>query len=80
MTESTKALIALHDSGQADKHDEIELQAEVPSLYLPKIAAGQTVRVQTTGGEVIGRVKRVASEVDQVNQLGHVRAALAPRT
>jgi HlyD family secretion protein len=58
--------------------DGIELQAEVPGVYLPKITGGQTtVRVQTQGGEILGQVKRIGAEVDKTTQLGHVRAALA---
>lgn len=58
--------------------DEIEMEAEVPTLYLSQIAAKQTVRVQTRGGEVIGQVKRIGSTVEQASQMGHVRAILAP--
>jgi len=58
--------------------DEIEMEAEVPSLYLSAIAPKQTVRVQTQSGEVIGQVKRISTEVDKVTQMGHVRAILAP--
>jgi HlyD family secretion protein len=60
-------------------NDAIELQAEVPGLYLSKIIAGQTVvRVKTLGGEVSGHVKRIGAEVDKVTQMGQVRATLAP--
>ena len=58
--------------------DEIEMEAEVPSLYLSEIAPKQVVRVQTRNGEVTGQIKRISSEVDKVTQMGHVRAILAP--
>ncbi len=58
--------------------DEIEMEAEVPTLYLSEIAPKQVVRVQTRNGEVTGQIKRISSEVDKVTQMGHVRAILAP--
>jgi HlyD family secretion protein len=58
--------------------DEIEMEADVPSLYLSQIAPKQTVRVETPNGEVIGQVKRISTQVDQASQMGHVRALLAP--
>ncbi len=57
-------------------NDEIQMEAEVPSLYLSKIAPMQTVRIETPNGQVNGRVKRISSEVDKVTQMGHVRAIL----
>jgi multidrug efflux pump subunit AcrA (membrane-fusion protein) len=58
--------------------DEVEMEAEVPSLYLAEIAPKQMVRIETPTGEVLGQVKRVSPVVDKITQLGHVRAILAP--
>jgi HlyD family secretion protein len=69
--------------------DEIEMEADVPALFLADIAKEKDknrpvqARVMIGGDqadarEVIGRVKRVSSEVNKNTQLGHVRILLAP--
>lgn len=58
--------------------DEIEMDAEVPSMYLDEVAVGQTAHVYTASGHVDGRVRLIASNVDPQTQLGHVRVSLAP--
>ncbi|NVO17213.1 MAG: efflux RND transporter periplasmic adaptor subunit [Rhodoplanes sp.] len=56
---------------------EIELMAEVPSIYLPKLSAGQTARVELEEGrEIPGRVRLVPSEINPVSQLGQVRVSI----
>jgi multidrug efflux pump subunit AcrA (membrane-fusion protein) len=55
----------------------IDLEVEVPSLHLPKLKPGATARVAADGGtEINGRVRTVATEIDQRGQLGRVRLAL----
>jgi multidrug efflux pump subunit AcrA (membrane-fusion protein) len=56
---------------------DIELLAEVPSIYLPKLEAGQNARVELQDGrDLPGRVRRPPSEINPVSQLGHVRVAI----
>ncbi|WP_040622491.1 efflux RND transporter periplasmic adaptor subunit [Rhodovulum sp. PH10] len=56
---------------------EIELTAEVPSLYLPKIEPGQTARVEFGDGrDIPGRVRLVPTEINPVSQLGPVRISI----
>jgi len=53
---------------------EIEVEAEVPSIHVPKLAAGQTVRVEMEDGrEVSGSVRLVPAEINPMSQLGRVR-------
>ncbi|MEZ5787597.1 MAG: efflux RND transporter periplasmic adaptor subunit [Xanthobacteraceae bacterium] len=56
---------------------DIELVADVPSIYAAKIAAGQTAQVELEDGrELLGRVRRPPSEINPVSQLGQVRIAI----
>lgn len=56
---------------------QIEADAEVSSIYLDKIAVAQPVRLTPQGdGEIGGRVRMIASAVDPVTQMGHVRIAI----
>lgn len=56
---------------------DIELVADVPSIYAPRIAAGQTAQVELEDGrELLGRVRRPPSEINPVSQLGQVRIAI----
>lgn len=56
---------------------DIELVADVPSIYAPRIAAGQTAQVEMEDGrELLGRVRRPPSEINPVSQLGQVRIAI----
>ena len=59
---------------------EIEMDVEVPSPYLDQVAVGQRVDVGTATGHVDGRVRLIASSVDEKSQLGHVRVSLAATT
>lgn len=57
--------------------NDIELVADVPSIYAPRIAAGQTAQVELEDGrELLGRVRRPPSEINPVSQLGQVRIAI----
>jgi len=56
---------------------EIELEAEVPSIRVPEISAGQSARVIIKDGrEVSGRVRLAPASVDQKTQLGRTRISL----
>jgi multidrug efflux pump subunit AcrA (membrane-fusion protein) len=56
---------------------EVELQGDVPATRIAKLAPGQTARVELAGvGEVTGRVRVVAPEVDLATQLGRTRISL----
>lgn len=56
---------------------EIEVMANVPSVYLPSIAPGQTTQVELEDGrDLSGRVRLVPVEVDPQSQLGRVRIAI----
>jgi multidrug efflux pump subunit AcrA (membrane-fusion protein) len=58
-------------------NNEIELDAEVPSVHMLKINPGATVRVSRDGtADLIGRVRLVLPEINRATQLGHVRISL----
>jgi multidrug efflux pump subunit AcrA (membrane-fusion protein) len=59
--------------------NEIEVEAEVPSIHLPALAPGQRARI-TIGDnrELSGFVRRVPSAVTSATQLGQTRIALEP--
>jgi RND family efflux transporter MFP subunit len=57
--------------------NEIELEAEVPSIHVPALAPGQTARIDIgENRELSGRVRLVPSVIDQQRQLGRVRISL----
>ena len=57
--------------------NEIELEAEVPSIHIPSLAPGQTARIETADKrEVTGRVRLVPAVIDQGKQLGRARLSL----
>ena len=58
--------------------NEIELQAEVPSLQVPKLKPGAPARVAFDNGqpEHNGRVRLVEAEIDQRSQLGKARVSV----
>ncbi len=57
--------------------NEIELQAEVPSLQVPKLKPGATARIAVNEEpERNGRVRLVETEIDATNQLGHARISV----
>lgn len=56
---------------------EIEVEAEIPSIHVPKLATGQTARVTIDDGrELNGRVRLINSEIDRTTQLGRARISL----
>src|ERR1700759_1995644 len=56
---------------------ELELDAEVPSVHLPKLNPGATVRISRDNApDLIGRVRLVSPQIDRTTQLGHVRIAV----
>lgn len=58
-------------------NNELELDAEVPSVHLLKLSAGAPVRITRDNlPDIIGRLRVVAPQVDRSTQLGHVRIAL----
>src|SRR6476620_6918065 len=57
--------------------NEIELEAEVPSIHAGAISPGQTARVQIEDSrELSGRVRQAPAAVDQRTQLGRARLSL----
>src|SRR5215469_14096149 len=57
--------------------NELEVEAEVPSVHLPKLSPGATVRItRDNAPDVIGRVRLVSPQIDRSTQLGRVRIAL----
>jgi HlyD family secretion protein len=56
--------------------NEIELEAEVPSIHLPALSPGQNVRIVIGGRELSGSVRRVPSAVEKNTQLGQIRISL----
>ena len=60
--------------------NEIELEAEIPSIHVPKLKTGEIARISIAGGaERVGRVRLVAPDIDQKSQLGKVRLAVGQR-
>jgi len=58
-------------------NNEIELDAEVPAVHLPKLNPGVTARItRDNAPDVIGRVRLVSPQIDRDTQLGHVRIAI----
>jgi multidrug efflux pump subunit AcrA (membrane-fusion protein) len=58
-------------------NNEIELDAEVPSIHMLKLNPGATVRISRDNApDLVGRVRLVSPQIDRSSQLGHVRIAL----
>lgn len=58
-------------------NNELELDAEVPGVQLPKLSPGATVRVtRDNAPDLIGRVRQVSPTVARNTQIGHVRITL----
>jgi multidrug efflux pump subunit AcrA (membrane-fusion protein) len=56
---------------------ELELDAEVPGVHLPKLNPGATVRItRDNAPDLIGRVRQVSPQINRATQLGHVRISL----
>jgi multidrug efflux pump subunit AcrA (membrane-fusion protein) len=58
--------------------NDIELEAEVPSIHVPALGAGQAARVEVGADsrELSGRVRLVPATIDQRTQLGRARVSL----
>lgn len=58
-------------------NNQLELDAEIPSIHILKLNPGVTARVGQDGeSDIIGRVRVVSPEIDRRTQLGHVRLSL----
>jgi multidrug efflux pump subunit AcrA (membrane-fusion protein) len=58
-------------------NNEVELDAEVPSIHMLKLNPGATVRVgRDDAPDLTGRVRLVSPQIDRATQLGHVRISL----
>ncbi|MGB8608632.1 efflux RND transporter periplasmic adaptor subunit [Bradyrhizobium sp.] len=58
-------------------NNEIELDAEVPSVHVMKLNPGATVRISRDNApDLVGRVRLVSPQIDRTTQLGHVRISL----
>ncbi|MGH6740080.1 MAG: efflux RND transporter periplasmic adaptor subunit, partial [Bradyrhizobium sp.] len=50
--------------------NELELDAEVPSVHLPKLSPGATVRItRDNAPDLIGRVRQVSPQINRATQL-----------
>ncbi len=59
-------------------NNDIEMDAEVPSVHMLKLNPGATVRISRDNTpDVMGRVRLVSPQIDRATQLGHVRIMLA---
>lgn len=59
-------------------NNEIELDAEVPSIHVLKLNPGADARVSREDGpDLVGRVRLVSPEIDRKTQMGHVRLSLS---
>jgi multidrug efflux pump subunit AcrA (membrane-fusion protein) len=59
-------------------NNEMELDAEVPSVHMPKLNPGATVRISRDNApDIIGRVRLVSPQIDRTSQLGHVRISFS---
>jgi multidrug efflux pump subunit AcrA (membrane-fusion protein) len=55
-------------------NNEVELDAEVPSVHLPKLNPGATARISRDNApDMFGRVRLVSPQIDRSTQLGRVR-------
>ena len=58
-------------------NNEIELDAEVPSVHILKLNPGATARISRDGApDLVGRVRLVSPQIDRTSQLGKVRIAM----
>jgi multidrug efflux pump subunit AcrA (membrane-fusion protein) len=57
---------------------EIELEADVPSIHVPKLKSQETARIKLEDGtELIGQVRLVPAQIDRTTQLGRARLSVA---
>src|ERR1700736_368290 len=58
-------------------NNEIELDAEVPSVHLLKLNPGATVRISRDDApDLVGKVRQISPQIDRATQLGKVRITL----
>jgi multidrug efflux pump subunit AcrA (membrane-fusion protein) len=58
-------------------NNEIELDAEVPSVHMLKLNPGATVRISRDNApDLVGRVRLISPQIDRTTQLGHIRISL----
>jgi len=83
VTRSTAAIAATASGAPGEPlfriaiDNEIELEADIPSVHVPMLASGQNARIQLADGrELSGRVRLVPASVDQKTQLGRARVSL----
>jgi multidrug efflux pump subunit AcrA (membrane-fusion protein) len=58
-------------------NNEIELDAEVPSIHLLKLNPGATVRISRDDApDMVGKVRQISPQIDRATQLGHVRISM----
>jgi multidrug efflux pump subunit AcrA (membrane-fusion protein) len=58
-------------------NNEIEFDAEVPSIHILKLTAGAPAQISRDGQpDVAAKVRMVSPQLDRVTQLGHVRLSL----
>jgi multidrug efflux pump subunit AcrA (membrane-fusion protein) len=58
-------------------NNEIELDAQVPSVHLLKLNPGANARISRDNGpDLFGRVRLISPQIDRATQLGHVRISL----
>lgn len=58
-------------------NNEMELDAEVPSIHILKLNAGATARISRDDQpDVVGKVRIVSPQIDRTTQLGHVRLSI----
>jgi multidrug efflux pump subunit AcrA (membrane-fusion protein) len=59
-------------------NNELELDAEVPSIHILKLNPGATARISRDDQpDIIGKVRLVSPQIDRTTQLGHVRLSFA---
>src|SRR6201991_4155090 len=58
-------------------NNELELDAEVPSVHILKLNPGATARISRDGApDLVGRVRLVSPQIDRTSQLGRVRISV----
>jgi multidrug efflux pump subunit AcrA (membrane-fusion protein) len=59
-------------------NNELELDAEVPSIHILKLNPGATARISRDDQpDIFGKVRLVSPQIDRTTQLGHVRLSLS---
>jgi RND family efflux transporter MFP subunit len=83
VTRSNAAIAATASAGPGEPlfriavDNEIELEADIPSIHMPLLARDQGARVQIDDGrELTGRVRLAPAAIDQRTQLGRARLSL----